>query len=218
MPLNYLSKSSQFFWILFLGLSFLIFGILVFLFFGLIYAGILVLYRKKPMRPNEAVITKSNILFSPVNGEIKSIRSKVDHPIFGKDLIEVQIVIPWWREWGLFLPANLQVIDRVYRPEKAFFRYGSFLKEGEPQLRDQGHFLSLGRSGGDEIGLHFVRCLFGGSAQINLYPGDKGKLGARFGFFPWGGTALLYLPGNYEILLNTGEQIVAGESPLATEL
>lgn len=170
------------------------------------------------MRPNEAVTTNSNVLFAPVNGEIKAIRSKVDHPLFGENLVEVQIVVPWWREWGLFLPANLQVIDRVYKTEKPIFRYGSFFKEGETAFGQQGHFISFGRSGGDEIGLNFVRCLLGGSAQINLQPGDKGKLGARFGFFPWGGTALLYLPGNYEILLNTGEQIVAGESPLATEL
>jgi hypothetical protein len=117
MPLNYLSKSAQFVWILFLVLCFLIFGFLTMLFLGLIYTGVLLLFRKNPLEINEAATTNSNVLFSPVNGEVKSVRSKVDHQIFGEDLVEVQILIPWWKEWGLYLPANLQVIDRVFRPE-----------------------------------------------------------------------------------------------------
>lgn len=219
MPLNYLSKSAQFFWFVFLALTFLIFGLFSFFFFGLLYVGVLLLFRKNPVRVNEAATTKSNVLFSPVNGEVKSVRSKVDHQVFGNELVEVQILIPWWKEWGLCLPANLMVVDRVYRPEQPFFRYKLFASEDEKTpVPLQGHYVTMARSGGDQIGLHFARCLLGRSAQINLQAGDKGKLGARFGFFPWGGTALLYLPGNYEILVKTGEQVVAGETPLATEL
>lgn len=218
MPLNYLSKAAQFCWIILLILCFLIFGILAFLGLGLLYAGLLILYRKNPLRLNEAATTKSDVLFSPVNGQIKSVRSLVDHEYFGEGLIEVQILIPWWKEWGLYLPANLEVVDRIFRPEKALFRYRLFAREDKLASQLQGHYISLARSGGDHLGIHFAKCFLGSSAQINLQAGDKGRLGARFGYFPWGGTALLYLPGNYEILAKTGEQVVAGETPVATQL
>jgi hypothetical protein len=45
-------------------------------------------------------------------------------------------------------------------------------------------------------------------------PGDRGKVRANWGFFPFGGTVLVYLSENYEILVKEGDSLEAGKSIL----
>ena len=46
-------------------------------------------------------------------------------------------------------------------------------------------------------------------------PGDRGGRRVNIGYFPFGGTLILYLPEKYEILIKENESINAGESIIA---
>lgn len=53
------------------------------------------------------------MIYGPVNGKVISVKKKVDHKIFGNDLTQIQIQIPFWRETGVFLPMTLEITDMI---------------------------------------------------------------------------------------------------------
>jgi hypothetical protein len=45
--------------------------------------------------------------------------------------------------------------------------------------------------------------------------GDRGRGGACFGYYPFGGTLLIYLPAKSDILIFEKEKIFPGQSVIA---
>jgi phosphatidylserine decarboxylase len=48
-----------------------------------------------------------------------------------------------------------------------------------------------------------------------VMPGDRGGRRVNIGYFPFGGTVMLYLPKKYEILIKTNDEVTAGETIMA---
>ena len=46
-------------------------------------------------------------------------------------------------------------------------------------------------------------------------PGDRGGRRVNIGYFPFGGTVVLYLPKKYEILVKVNDDVNAGETIFA---
>ena len=161
---------------------------------------------------DDPIITKG-VIFAPANGKIVHIEQNVSHGMYGDQLIEVQIMIPWWKEMGVSMPLSAEIKTLLVLRGQSFFRYHSAVevigtKEGK------GVSLALDNRG-ETIGLTFFKCKLGLWPELMVMPGDRGGRRVNIGYFPFGGTVMLYLPKKYEILLKINDEVTAGETILA---
>ena len=190
------------------------------LFFGmflsiLTWAGLYFLFRRKKVNFQSDIALKRDVLFAQVEGVVESIRENVDHCYFGKDLTEVKIVMNPWSEMGIYMPISSEVQDFHFKDGKPIFRYkGGRPKDQHEKMLDS-IALTLRDVQGRNVGMQFLKCFVGSWPEISLMPGDRGKQQANFGYFPFGGTVLLYMPSKYEILVDEKEKVIAGESLIA---
>ena len=158
-----------------------------------------------------------DLIKSPINGQVISIREGINHIIFGKDLIEVGLMMPHFFEAGLYLPISAEIEYCKEFPAKEYFRYQRKLKIDQQDEVYGGTLLMLGGKKEQFLGLQMVKCFLGLSAKIWALPGDRGKTSARFGYFPFGGSVFCYFSKNYEVVAKVGDKIQAGETVVAKE-
>lgn len=202
------------FWVIALFLMIFLSGAFFFLFF-IIHVALILIFRKFNHFLKEDKGKRDEVLFSPVNGTVTSIRKNINHDVFGSSLSEIRIVIPWWKEFGINLPKTAEVKDLIYKAGKPNFRYRwpkpiSFGGEIPP-----GYYLQLETIQDGTLGLHFTNCPLGMSPHIYVMPGDRGKNVANIGYFPFGGTLHFYFPENFEILVQEGQSVESGETLIA---
>lgn len=178
-----------------------------------LYLFIYILFRRNRHDFLDEHVVTTGVIFAPANGKILHIEPSVSHSVFGEQLIEIQIMISWWKEMGLYLPMSSEIKNLIVVKGQSFFRFqkadkvlGS--KEGK------GIHLKLDNKG-ESIGLSLFKCKIGLWPELIVMPGDRGSRRVNIGYFPFGGTVILYLPKKYEILLRENDEITAGESILA---
>jgi hypothetical protein len=172
----------------------------------------LILRRNRNDFRDDPTITRG-VIFAPVNGKIINIEHNVSHGFFGESLIEIQIMIPWWKEMGIFLPLSSEIKTLHILKGLSFLR---FKKTEEALGSREGKGLSLSLDNrGETIGLAFLKCKFGLWPEVLVMPGDRGGRRVNIGYFPFGGTVMLYLPKKYEILLKTNDELTACETIIA---
>ena len=172
----------------------------------------LVLRRNRNDFRDDPISTKG-VIFSPANGKIVHVEHNVSHGMYGDQLIEVQIMIPWWKEMGVFMPLSAEIKTLLVLKGQSFFRYQK--AEEVIGTRDgKGVALALDNRG-ETVGLTFFKCKLGLWPELMVMPGDRGGRRVNIGYFPFGGTVMLYLPKKYEILLKTNDEVTAGETILA---
>lgn len=190
------------------GLSF------VFKAFLFVYIFMFLLLRKKMSNYKEDLSIKKGVIYSPISGKILSVKKNVDHISCGENLLEVRISMPWWSECGIYLPFASEVKDLNVEPGRGVFRLGEELPDQKDKMFT-GLCLTLESPSKETLGVQFVKCVTGLWPEVPLMPGDRGQGQVGIGFFPLGGTALLYLPANYEILVNNNDHVVGGETLIA---
>lgn len=219
--MNHFFPKLKFFYYLLLGIFLFGFKIkqLYFpYFFVLVF--ILLLFRKKNGVNFQDLTSSASGLFSPVNGKIMSIQKHVDHDIFGNDLNVIQIRMDIFDEYGILLPLTSEVKDLRFKDGNSFWRNKlvEIADASGPSFGLGAFQISFSDSIKSDIGMEFYRCQLGLWPRIWVLPGDRGKSRACIGYLPFGGTVLLYLPNNFEILVHEGEQLVSGESIVAGHL
>ncbi len=171
-----------------------------------------ILHKNRNDFRDDPVSTKG-VIFSPVNGKIIHIERNVSHGFFGDNLIEIQIMIPWWREMGIFLPLSCEIKNLLVLKGQSFFRLN---KSVEVLGSREGKGVSLALDNrGETIGLTFFKCKLGLWPELMVMPGDRGGRRVNIGYFPFGGTVVLYLPKKYEILVKVNDDVNAGETIFA---
>jgi len=199
-------------------IGFLLFYLLIsgsFEFFSyllIFYSIFLFLLRKKKSSYRDDLANDREVITSPVNGTVVSIQENIESIFFGKNLTMIQINILPWNESGLYLPISGEVSEvKNQLGQKILRKWSSFSIDQSKALVDS---ISLKIKGKNEafVGIQLIRCFFGASPNINILPGDRGKCRVCFGHFPLGGTVLLYLDRSYEVLLKSGDQMIAGET------
>lgn len=196
-----------FLWIL--GLYWLFFIALI------VFSGFLFFSRRLAPAFQEDADLKSGILFSPVNGKVIKVNEGIDHPTIGNNLQEVVIVSNWIREQGIYFPVRSEIIDINYVPNKGKFRYTikNFFEKGKERLPSLSIIL---RSIDSTLyGLDFYKCPTGMWPKVRVIPGDRGKAQVNLGFFGLGGTTAMYVPGDYEVCVKEGLDLIAGQSIIA---
>lgn len=198
----------------FLLLFFWIFGLykaLLILVIG--YVILYVILRKNRNDFRDDPISTRGVIFSPANGKVIHIEHNVSHGFYGDQLIEIQIMVPWWKEMGIFLPLSCEIKNLLVLKGQSFFRHKKAVevlgaKEGK------GVGLALDNRG-ESLGLTFLKCKLGLWPEVIVMPGDRGGRRVNIGYFPFGGTVMLYLPKKYEILVKTNDEVTAGETIFA---
>jgi phosphatidylserine decarboxylase len=161
---------------------------------------------------DDPMITKG-VIFAPANGKIVHIEQNVSHGMYGEQLIEVQIMIPWWKEMGVSMPLSAEIKTILVLKGQSFFRYQK-AEEVIGTKDGKGVALALDNRG-ETVGLTFFKCKLGLWPELMIMPGDRGGRRVNIGYFPFGGTVMLYLPKKYEILMKINDEVTAGETILA---
>ncbi len=180
---------------------------------SLFYLALYVILRRNRNDFRDDHVMTKGLIFAPANGRVKHIEHNVSHGIYGEQLIEIQILVPWWKEMGISMPLSAEIKTLMVLKGQSFFRYmksdaiiGS--KEGK------GVSLSLDNRG-ESVGMTFFKCKLGLWPELIVMPGDRGGRRVNIGYFPFGGTVMLYLPKKYEILIKSNDDVLAGETILA---
>lgn len=216
---NYLDRSFH----VSMGISLVVFALagVGWIFFPLLlfYSATLLVFRRKPSPYRENMINRAEgLVYAPANARVISVRKNVNHIIFGKNLTEVQLGIPWWSEAGLYLPVKSEIKDFQSKDGKSFFRFAAEPLPDQSSISVAGISLTLETSKTQHIGIQFVKCILGQWPEIIVMPGDRGKERVNIGFFPFGGTVLLFLPQDFEILVTKDNEVIAGETVIAKDL
>jgi hypothetical protein len=146
-----------------------------------------ILFRKTPNRFRDDPVPTTGVVFSPCNGKIISC-------IDSDQYTQLEISMLPWKEMGIFLPISSEV-KNLWGAKKEVI-------------------LEL-ESRNDVIELHFKKRIFGFGPDLIVRAGDKGARQVNIGFFPLGGTVVLYLPKKYEILVKNLNDVIAGETIIA---
>lgn len=114
---------------------------------------------------------------------------------------------------GIFLPLSCEIKNLLVLKGQSFFR----LKKAIEELgAKEGKGVSLALDNrGESVGLTFYKCKVGLWPELMVMPGDRGGRRVNIGYFPFGGTVMLYLPKKYEILVKTNDEVTAGETIFA---
>lgn len=197
-----------------LFLFFWIFGLYKTLFiFISLYILLYVLLRKSRNDFRDDPVSTRGVIFSPANGKILHIEHNVSHGFYGDHLIEIQIMVSWWKEMGIFLPLSCEIKNLLVLKGRSFLRTRKAIYE-LGSAEGKGVSLALDNRG-ESIGLSFYKCKLGLWPELMVMPGDRGGRRVNIGFFPFGGTVMLYLPKKYEILIKTNDEVTAGETIFA---
>jgi hypothetical protein len=181
-----------------------------------IYGVLSYLLRKSDTEYFKEMEPSGGVIMSPVHGQIVSIKKGVSHKEFGENLWEIRFIIPLGEKSGLYLPHESEVTNLVYKRGESFFRYSKKDIPVQGKVVLDGPILTLQNKNDGQIGLQFLECPIGLYPRFFVLPGDKGQAKANFGYFPLGGTVLLYLPENYEILVNENANVSPGERLIAS--
>ncbi len=215
MPKSFLPKSLHILFIVVALFAWLALSFIWLFLILLIYLGMYFLYRQSRLTYKDDVGFKNDVFYSPVSGVLKRVRKSVDHPFFGKNLTEVHLVVMPWDEYGVYLPFTCEVKELRAHRGKRLMRLAPHMTNYIEAESDLGIDLVCDGVNGSTIGMKFIQCYFGGWPEVALLPGDRGKRRSNIGYFPYGGSVILYLPPETQLLLDEGDKLIAGVSVFA---
>ena len=181
----------------------------------LISALVLFVFRRSLVPYRDTLKNDGEIYLSPVYGTVESIRHSVDVPDYPDGCHEVRISVSFWDPKGLYLPTAGEVSylkaskgKRVHRNSPTHIFYGPVeeLSHTDMTLTSKNQTVTL---------MRFIDCSTGKRPTIWLKSGDRGRGAACFGYYPFGGTLLIYLPDSSDILVYENERIVPGQTVIA---
>jgi hypothetical protein len=171
--------------------------------------------RRSQVPYRDTLKNDGEIYLSPVFGEVKSIRRNIALPHTSGDGQEVRISISGWSEKGLYLPTAGEATylratkgNKISREADAVAFYGPMDEVAHTDL-------VLTSKNKTQTLMRFVDCKYGDRPTIWLKSGDRGRGAACFGYYPFGGTLLIYLPNNSDILVFEKEFVVPGQTVIA---
>ena len=176
---------------------------------------ILFVFRKASIPYRETSKIDGEIFLSPVHGVVQSIRRDTttweDHPASH----EIRISIGTWAEKGLYLPTAGEVTYLKANKGKKISRDADS-KEFYLPANDLEHtdFVLTSKNEAKTL-MRFIDSTHSQRPSIWLKSGDRGRGAACFGNYPFGGTLIIYLPQNSDILVFEKERIVPGQTVIA---
>jgi phosphatidylserine decarboxylase len=173
----------------------------------------LVLFRRTRVNYKDSMTHTSEILLSPVAGRVVDIVYQQVNPLIsGEYCHQVKIATPLIGPYGLYLPFSCQINSFEHQQGKKVWRWKRIL-ENLSVIRNKS--ILVENKKGNSMSIQLLRCPIGFDAQVWVRPGDIGRSSACIGFFPLGGSTLLSLPTNGDILVKIGDKVKPGETVIA---
>lgn len=176
---------------------------------------VLFIFRKGSIPYRDTIKNSGEIYLSPIHGRVESVRLNVSATDYASPCHEVRISMLFWDEKGLYLPTAGEVSylkankgKKVRRDSPAEVFYGSVeeLAHTDLILTSKNQTTTL---------MRFIDCQSGKRPTIWLKSGDRGRGAACFGYYPFGGTLLIYLPADSDVLVYEKELVVPGQTVVA---
>ena len=172
-------------------------------------------FRRSHIPYQDTLKNNGEIFLSPVHGVVQSIRRDATTWDELPASHEIRIAIGPWSEKGLYLPtagevsylkANKGIKIPRNAESKDFYVPTHDLAHTDFVLKSKNQAKSL---------MRFIDCVYGQRPTIWLKSGDRGRGAACFGNYPFGGTLIIYLPQNSDILVFENERVVPGQTVIA---
>ncbi len=171
--------------------------------------------RRSSIPYRDTLKNNGEIFLSPVHGIVQSIRrdtSTWDDVPFTH---EVRISIGPWDEKGLYLPTSGEVSFLKANRGNKIPRYSDSQNFYLPATEIAHTDFILTSKNLTKTLMRFIDCTYGQRPSIWLKSGDRGRGAACFGYYPFGGTLIIYLPQNSDILVFEKERVVPGQTVIA---
>ncbi len=178
-----------------------------------IYGLAVLLFWKKQNPYKESLEGETETLLTPVTGQVLDV-FKGPCPLLGEGQFDIIRIGPyWWSDMGVYSPMKGVIEQVCYNEGNTFWR----MSKNRPYEKCQHISTSilLRASKEHRLVLDLVRCPTGGFARSFLAAGDQVQGQVNIGHFPFGGTVLLYLVPEFEILVKKEDKLVVGETILA---
>jgi hypothetical protein len=162
---------------------------------------ILFIFRKSSVLYQETIRNDGEIFLSPVHGVVESIKYSVESVDENLSFHEVKISLSFWGEKGFYFPTAGEI--------------SAFKQESLTKKNLVYSAFTLTSKNGNRLSLKFFNFLGGLPPVLWIRSGDRGRGGACFGYYPFGGTLIIYLPTKSDILVFEKEKIFPGQSVIA---
>jgi len=177
----------------------------VFILWSILAVIVVSLFKKNKVLVKDALTNSIDIVVSPVTGTIKAVEIQSDQ-------VKYLIASPTFGNFGLYFPFS-STIDRFeITGGKKIQRVGRNNKIS-PNV-DKVELSFVNRTG-SRVGINIYRSLISGKPHIWPKVGDKGRVSSNFGFLPFGGLVEVIIPGETNQLVNNGDKVLSGSTPLA---
>lgn len=175
----------------------------------------LFIFRRSLIPFRDTLKNDGEIYLSPIHGTVESVRLNVNYLGYSEPSHEIRISMSFWDEKGLYLPTTGEVTylkankgRKVHRDASSEVFYGSVdeLAHTDFTLTSKNQTKTL---------MRFIDAQFSKRPAIWLKSGDRGRGAACFGYYPFGGTLLIYLPVTSDILVYEKESVIPGQTVIA---
>lgn len=172
-------------------------------------------FRRASVPYRDTLKNNGEIFLSPVHGVVESIRRDASTWDELPASHEVRISINGWDEKGLYLPTAGEVTYLKANKGKKIPRNAESQEFYVPTAELAHTDLVLTSKNQAKSLMRFIDCKYGQRPTVWLKSGDRGRGAACFGYYPFGGTLIIYLPQNSDILVFEKERIVPGQTVIA---
>lgn len=181
----------------------------------LIASLVLFVFRRSSVPYRDTIKNDGEIYLSPIHGRVESVRHSVHSHDYPSPCHEVRISLSFWDEKGLYLPTTGEVSylkankgKKLHRNSPTHYFYGSMeeISHTDMTLTSKNKVTTL---------MRFIDCTTGKRPVIWLKSGDRGRGAACFGYYPFGGTLLIYLPASSDVLVYEKEIVIPGQTVIA---
>jgi hypothetical protein len=176
--------------------------------------GWLWLHRRRNIIWRETLKSNGEMFLAPTDGRVVKIGKWTD-PEAGFDYSEIRLQIGLTNNWGLYLPTSsemefLKSYDGVGMAKEQFKLITS--DESAPFAKTD---MVLRSKNGIATRLRFMLSDKSHSPKIWMKSGDRGRGAACFGYYPFGGSLIIYIPQPSDVLVVENESVTAGQTVLA---
>ncbi len=177
---------------------------------------LILLYLRRYYIPyRDTLKNEGEIYLSPIYGRVESIRRVENSFDFLPEAFEVRISTHFFEEHGLYLPTVSEMsFLRAYKGKKLYRYDKSEAFQGDLSSYSYTD-VNLKSKNEVQTVLRFIDCKYGVRPQIWMKSGDRGRGAACFGYYPFGGSLIIYLPLHTDILVYPGEKVYPGQTVIA---
>lgn len=212
MKLFFIKRKKLIKLILLTFIIFLMFDLGFFLLWTLIIFSYILLFRRNSVDFKNAYQMASDVIFSPVDGKVTEIIHDVEDEFHQVKGIRIRIILPWWKPYGLYMPITASLANIENYSGKSLWRYQANLKYTNGFDRTNLYFETKNK---EVILMQVLKCKLGKTLHSWVLTGDRARLASCLGFLPFGGSIVMTIPGNSEILVKQSDTLKASQSILA---